>query len=485
MTCTLRLFLKFSLTISLSSAIISIDQHAFDVDIKPFFDDFDAWKSERDEFIRYSSDYPFGWDQFHCDVPETIKEPSDIHHVAPWHISVIGAMGDSLTAGRATGANLLGEIPRDYRGLSFAIGEDYELYEYATLPNIFRQFSPSLTGSSHNISNDKNVLLSHFNVARSGAKAHDLLRQAQELVKRMKLELSFGFFTKWKFVNIFIGSNDLCDLCQNETLYGAEAFESSVRETLSYLKENMPRTYIQIMPPFNVSVLQSTHESHPFCIDIHKITCPSIFGYPSEKLQSVKEKMDNFIFELNTEDYEAPDFTVVVAPIISKISLLPIVGSSINIAFTALDCFHFSPIAHDMVAKTLWNNLFEPVYTREIWKTFGSFNPVTWKCPPKECPYLRTKKNSLICLEDISIPNMKLRVQPVEVPSQSELEMRLSEDSVIVKFSAYFIGLMIVVVLIALSVNGLQKRLNKKNKRKADEGTPLLLTANLYDDFLI
>lgn len=42
-------------------------------------------------------DYPMGWKDFGCKAPDKFLPADDAHHLAPWHISVIGALGDSLT----------------------------------------------------------------------------------------------------------------------------------------------------------------------------------------------------------------------------------------------------------------------------------------------------------------------------------------------------------------------------------------------------
>ena len=49
--------------------------------------------NELDQFL----DYPMGWQDFGCKTPDKFLPAEDAHHLAPWHISVIGALGDSLT----------------------------------------------------------------------------------------------------------------------------------------------------------------------------------------------------------------------------------------------------------------------------------------------------------------------------------------------------------------------------------------------------
>jgi len=53
-----------------------------------------------------------------------------------------------------------------------------------------------------------------FNFAKSGAKVEDLPAQATSLVAAMKRELGSMYADKWKVVTVYIGGNNLCDVCE-------------------------------------------------------------------------------------------------------------------------------------------------------------------------------------------------------------------------------------------------------------------------------
>ncbi|EPB66769.1 hypothetical protein ANCCEY_14139 [Ancylostoma ceylanicum] len=209
------LFLVISIAPGTSIIIPAQNDTAGNI-VEKIAEDFSAWDWKREQFLRYAKDYPFGWPRFDCSVPATSLTPAeDVHHLAPWHVSVIGAIGDSLTAGRAAGAEYLSDLVLDYRGLSFAMGAEKNLTRQASLFNIFSHFSPLLKGKSSGTATSRNISVAGFNLAESGAVSEDLLEQANALVKRMKSHPEIDFDNSWKFVNVFIGSNDLCRICEN------------------------------------------------------------------------------------------------------------------------------------------------------------------------------------------------------------------------------------------------------------------------------
>ncbi|KAK5981178.1 hypothetical protein GCK32_020177 [Trichostrongylus colubriformis] len=67
------------------------------VNAKQIISDFKDWNWKRDQYLRFSKDYPFGWPSFDCKKPAHRSEAIDAHHLSPWDFGVIGAIGDSLT----------------------------------------------------------------------------------------------------------------------------------------------------------------------------------------------------------------------------------------------------------------------------------------------------------------------------------------------------------------------------------------------------
>ncbi|VDM83581.1 unnamed protein product [Strongylus vulgaris] len=180
-------------------------------------------------------------------------------------------MINMLQAGRAADAEKISELLLDYRGLSLVTGGQLNLTQHATLFNIFSHFSSSLKGGSLGTGPAEDASVAGFNMAVSGSVAGDLLEQAYALVERIKADPTIDFNNDWKFVNIFIGSNDLCFVCQNESIYGAAQYVYNVRSTLLYLRDNLPRTYVNLLPPFHIEILLETHKNNDaFCEDFHR-----------------------------------------------------------------------------------------------------------------------------------------------------------------------------------------------------------------------
>lgn len=63
---------------------------------------------------------------------------------------MIGAMGDSLTAGNGIFATNLLHVTVENRGVVWSIGGQYDWRKYLTLPNILKEFNPNLYGYAIN-----------------------------------------------------------------------------------------------------------------------------------------------------------------------------------------------------------------------------------------------------------------------------------------------------------------------------------------------
>ncbi|KAE9417686.1 hypothetical protein Angca_004285 [Angiostrongylus cantonensis] len=365
------------------------------MDSKRILADFNIWNEKWNQYVRFTRDYPFGWPSFDCVLPgnETVVE--DVHRLSPWHISIVGAIGDSLTAGRAAGAKNVEDLRLDYQELSFATGHYKNLTKQVTLANIFSYFSPRLVGCSKRATSPDDVRTSGFNVAKSGACSSDLLRQAKELVNRIASDPRVDFSKDWKFINVFIGTNDLCKICLNQTKFGTRQYAENMQKAILYLRDNLPRSYVNILPPLNIDVLQEFESDNPFCVDVHRSSCPCLFQQSSDEIATFKRSFEEQLGIFSSKEYQTNTFAVGISHALN-ITKVPKLGKSANLAYVALDCFHFSEIAHDLAAKVLWSDLFKAI-PRGGSVDLNDFPPQQWACPPEECPYLKTALNSENC----------------------------------------------------------------------------------------
>ncbi|KAM6459276.1 phospholipase B1, membrane-associated-like [Liasis olivaceus] len=114
---------------------------------------------------------------FGTNIPCSDRSPSNtvpvsVHKLRPGDIKVIGALGDSLTAGNGAGSSPLNilDVLTQYRGLSWSIGGNENIKAVTTLANILREFNPSLLGFSIGKGN-QNQPKAHLNQAVAGARA--------------------------------------------------------------------------------------------------------------------------------------------------------------------------------------------------------------------------------------------------------------------------------------------------------------------------
>jgi lysophospholipase L1-like esterase len=82
-----------------------------------------------------------------------------------------------------------------------------------------------------------------------------MLDQAQDLVDRMKDSKEIDFKNSWKLITFFIGGNDLCKSCKEEDKYTANNYIDNLKKTLDYLKESLPRAFINLVLTLDVSGL--------------------------------------------------------------------------------------------------------------------------------------------------------------------------------------------------------------------------------------
>ncbi|KAK6028855.1 hypothetical protein OSTOST_05054 [Ostertagia ostertagi] len=178
---------------------------------------------------------------------------------------------------------------------------------------IFGHFSPGLKGASIGTAKSDEALVAGFNLADSGAFATDLPRQAEELVSRIKAYPGTDLDKEWKLINIFIGSNDLCKACLNKTLYGAEQYATNIQKAIRYLKENLPRTYVNIVPPFHVEVLLETQPDNPFCVNLQRVSCHCLFEIPKQNFKELKRSFDDTLNAFNTSEFQTNSFAVAIS----------------------------------------------------------------------------------------------------------------------------------------------------------------------------
>uniref|UniRef100_A0A671Q4L4 Uncharacterized protein n=1 Tax=Sinocyclocheilus anshuiensis TaxID=1608454 RepID=A0A671Q4L4_9TELE len=87
------------------------------------------------------------------------------------------------------------------------------------------------------------------------------------------------------------------------------------------------------------------------------------------------------------------DFAVLLQPFF-KNSVVPMVEDGTpDLTFFSVDCFHFSERGHAEMALALWNNMLEPVDSKQTYNNF-TYDRSKIQCPTKEHPFIFTRINS-------------------------------------------------------------------------------------------
>ncbi|XP_053998747.1 phospholipase B1, membrane-associated-like isoform X3 [Hylaeus anthracinus] len=279
---------------------------------------------------------------FPCNVTggRSTEVPESVHRLRPGDIDVIAAMGDSLTAGAGVFSNNLLETVVENRGAAATIGGQGTWRTFLTLPNMI------------------------------------------------------------KLITLMIGSNNFCmQLCSMPSPWSLlKAHEEDMVRTLRILRDNLPRTFVALIPPPHLKALVDTRNGRNFidCYFTTTIECPCLFGLQyRDRLQEYYEimrrwqELDEQIAEYS--EFHTKDFTV-EAELALKHAFIPLARDGFaDLSYLAGDCFHISQKTNALYANIVWNNLLEP-YGNKSKAWTPPYERIL--CPTPERPFLMTRQNS-------------------------------------------------------------------------------------------
>ncbi|XP_066589738.1 phospholipase B1, membrane-associated-like [Prorops nasuta] len=338
---------------------------------------------------------------FPCNVTEgrSSMVPNSVHQLRPGDIDVVGTMGDSLLAGAGIFAATIFGIAIENRGVVSTGGGEGNWRKYLTIPNILKEFNPKLFGYAYGDAAPHHKA-AQFNVAETGAMSSDTPYMAKVLVERMKNDPRVDMERHWKMVFLMIGANDFCsDLCWVSSPWSKlKSHKDDLLETLRILRDNLPRTFVNlIMPPHLRALVFITGDNPtPKCSITTNFECSCLFGlkYRDKRqeyyeIMSRWQKLEEEI--VSYEEFQRDDFTIVAQPILTDLKL-PILSSGFpDRSYLSADCFHISQKANARFSNSLWNSMLMPVGEKpRNWAPLFS----KFLCPTKERPYLATTVNS-------------------------------------------------------------------------------------------
>jgi len=330
---------------------------------------------------------------FNCtnfDVPPLPKNISQLH---PGHVSIVMAMGDSITAAFAIRSTLM-----EGRDISWSIGVGSE--DQLTFPWLVSQYNELVEGMStkavlpHDIPhlphNDYHPKTDHLNVAES-----------EGAVRRGSMEEQWGFIlqqipnypnfkSSWKVLTIWMMANDVCGKCDRPVSPEyLESWASKYDELLVNVSSTMTNVYVNLVSTLDLSNVARIQRSKLGCKIEHQILreCGCIDKGNSTQLKQLDENvhiMNNRSHQIAAEWYKKlhdmgrNDMAVV------QQSFQEGIGSTLDIEFlNKLDCFHPSTQGHQSLAVGLWDSM---LCTKDRHERCGLhfFKDMSPTCPTKD-----------------------------------------------------------------------------------------------------
>ncbi|CCA72228.1 hypothetical protein PIIN_06162 [Serendipita indica DSM 11827] len=307
--------------------------------------------------------------------------PTSVHDLRPDDFSYTMALGDSITASafsRGIQNNTLLSFS-EWRGESYAAGMDAGAI---TIPNLIKNYKPSLTGGSLG-SNPTielcfgplcpigpfgwNSRVDQLNAAQSGALATNLYHEVNDyLIPQVKARNIPA--SAYKYLNLQIGSNDICSMCFQSVLgFGPASpddFEASIRKTLEAVRNGIPNTVVNVIGVFKVSDVYTMTLNQPYCSQLlpiphANIECPCMLlgGSVGDTTRALMDKLMNqynerlvkIVKEYQQKRYS--NFAVLWQP-----PNIPLASYPVQ-ALSSVDCFHPSTKTHRFIATQVWNRL--------------------------------------------------------------------------------------------------------------------------------
>ncbi|KZV78881.1 hypothetical protein EXIGLDRAFT_822360, partial [Exidia glandulosa HHB12029] len=173
----------------------------------------------------------------------------------------------------------------------------------------------------------------------------------------------------FKYLNLQIGSNELCQLCPGGytlalTPAGADAFEENVRVAMEYVRTHIPNTVVNVMGQLHVSDIYALTLNQPYCSKIvalphvnFECACALLPGLSGDVTRAL---MDDLQTEFDArllkivQDYQRKhytDFAAIWQPLPVPLAQYPVY------ALSDVDCFHPSEKFHGVLAAAGWNRL--------------------------------------------------------------------------------------------------------------------------------
>ena len=186
-------------------------------------------------------------------------------------------------------------------------------------------------------------------------------------------------------MTVFIGNNDICGLaCLTGSLNLVEGWVDNIDQSLVYLRDNLPRTFVNLMQMSHITPYLDYVEAFPPCQPFTARACPCLFANASE-VAMTDVVVDRFQEQLSalvdSRKYDVSnDFTVVLQPFLANFLALRDENGNADVSTLAFDCTHLSASGHRLYATALWNNMLQDVGAKDT----EIFRDESIMCPSQE-----------------------------------------------------------------------------------------------------
>jgi len=304
---------------------------------------------------------------------------NNVTSLRPGNIKVIMAMGDSITAGFAMVGTSLDTF-MEYRQNVFDIGE----VSPQTFVQYFKKLGASLQGGALTATLPL-AKGAYLDAAISGKQLQDWPDQVNYLINTANGATYRGkinWAQDWKLLTIFLGANNLCNVCTGRPDSQPDKFEENLRLMLNNIEQRIPRVFVNLVAIFNISGVWDVHNTDLYCISLWTLMKKECGCLQSGKKED-RQIIDNAAVAYNQRMHKVaaefynkrnPQFTVVVQPGLSG-AYISDYGRSF---LSNLDCFHPSLSANEAFAYQLHNNMFQAIGKKTV---VPDIKAPKWICP--------------------------------------------------------------------------------------------------------